>query len=213
MHGNKCLTIFVSMKKERIFKTTCSKCEGALEEDRISKHAYCKPCKAEYSRKNRKKHSEMDIIEKEKALVRATLKMFIKRKGIVKPPCEICGEEKVEAHHHDYSKPNEVNWLCRKHHKKHHKDGLVLGPPTAYEFKSGIKKSCSKCGEALVEKRIGKYRYCNKCQADYMKLKRYKENKWQYCPDCKEKLEVDRVGLGRCKSCQNKHRRTLINKN
>ena len=41
------------------------------------------------------------------------------RKGIlVKQPCEVCGEVKVEAHHEDYSKPLEVNWLCEKHHKR-----------------------------------------------------------------------------------------------
>lgn len=40
---------------------------------------------------------------------------------LIKQPCEICGEAKVEAHHPDYSKPLEVNWLCRKCHAEHHK--------------------------------------------------------------------------------------------
>lgn len=35
-------------------------------------------------------------------------------------PCEICGKEKAEAHHDDYSKPLEVRWLCRSHHGQHH---------------------------------------------------------------------------------------------
>lgn len=32
-------------------------------------------------------------------------------------PCEVCGVEKVQAHHTDYSKPLEVRWLCQKHHR------------------------------------------------------------------------------------------------
>ena len=35
---------------------------------------------------------------------------------IVRKPCEVCGAEKVEAHHEDYSKPLEVVWLCKPHH-------------------------------------------------------------------------------------------------
>lgn len=42
-----------------------------------------------------------------------------KRKGVVKKkPCEVCGDTNSEAHHPDYSKPLEVVWLCRPHHRK-----------------------------------------------------------------------------------------------
>ena len=34
--------------------------------------------------------------------------------------CEVCGAEKVHAHHDDYSKPLEVRWLCPKHHAANH---------------------------------------------------------------------------------------------
>jgi hypothetical protein len=40
---------------------------------------------------------------------------------LVKKACEVCGAEKSEAHHEDYDKPLEVNWLCDRHHKDLHK--------------------------------------------------------------------------------------------
>jgi len=35
-------------------------------------------------------------------------------------PCQACGDPKSEAHHHDYSKPLDVVWLCDFHHKQEH---------------------------------------------------------------------------------------------
>lgn len=43
------------------------------------------------------------------------------RKGtVVKLPCLVCGDEKSEAHHPDYSSPLDVVWLCPAHHKQAH---------------------------------------------------------------------------------------------
>ena len=39
---------------------------------------------------------------------------------IKKKPCQNCGDPKVFAHHHDYSKPLEVEWLCRQCHRAEH---------------------------------------------------------------------------------------------
>lgn len=39
---------------------------------------------------------------------------------LVSQPCEVCGQQKVDAHHDDYSKPLTVRWLCRLHHRAHH---------------------------------------------------------------------------------------------
>jgi len=38
-----------------------------------------------------------------------------------KKPCEVCGDPKSEAHHDCYDRPLDVTWLCRDHHKAHHK--------------------------------------------------------------------------------------------
>ncbi|EYD75853.1 hypothetical protein Rumeso_02635 [Rubellimicrobium mesophilum DSM 19309] len=44
-----------------------------------------------------------------------------RRRGLIQPqPCSVCGEAKAEAHHDDYSRPLDVTWLCRRHHKQLH---------------------------------------------------------------------------------------------
>jgi len=46
----------------------------------------------------------------------------IKSGKLVKMPCEVCGENKVHAHHDDYAKPLDVRWLCPPHHFQWHKE-------------------------------------------------------------------------------------------
>lgn len=43
------------------------------------------------------------------------------RKGLlVRLACESCGDPKTHAHHEDYSKPLDVQWLCRDCHETAH---------------------------------------------------------------------------------------------
>lgn len=59
-----------------------------------------------------------DVAFKNKA--RCAVTRAIKNGALVRKPCEICGELKVEAHHDDYTKRLDVRWLCVKHHTEHH---------------------------------------------------------------------------------------------
>ena len=52
----------------------------------------------------------------------------VKRGKMTKLPCEVCGAEKVEAHHPDYNKPLDVMWLCRKHHADWHRANETIQP-------------------------------------------------------------------------------------
>jgi hypothetical protein len=57
--------------------------------------------------------------EKERA--RWTVKNALRYGLLAKQPCEVCGVEKVDAHHEDYSRPLDVRWLCRRHHAAEHR--------------------------------------------------------------------------------------------
>lgn len=58
----------------------------------------------------------------EKISARKKVHYAIKKGKLKRDICEIegCNEIKTFAHHEDYSKPLDVNWLCRKHHRAEH---------------------------------------------------------------------------------------------
>lgn len=56
----------------------------------------------------------------EKAITRYLTSNAIRDGRLIRLPCEVCGADKVQAHHEDYTKPFEVRWLCFKHHREHH---------------------------------------------------------------------------------------------
>lgn len=60
---------------------------------------------------------------------RSYLHVYVRRGKVKKGPCEVCGSKAVEAHHDDYDKPLEVRWLCKKHHRAHHKAEVMAGMP------------------------------------------------------------------------------------
>lgn len=64
-----------------------------------------------------KAHRETDRV---KANARAAVYGAIKRGALVRQPCRVCGA-KAQAHHDDYSKPLEVDWLCPRHHGAEHR--------------------------------------------------------------------------------------------
>lgn len=56
----------------------------------------------------------------ERIKARGKLSNAIRRGKIQKQPCQVCGNLRVEAHHHDYSKPLDVVWLCGLDHRRQH---------------------------------------------------------------------------------------------
>lgn len=52
----------------------------------------------------------------------------IRRGTLVRAPCAECGHPRSDAHHADYSRPLDVEWLCRRHHVARHRKPIVKGP-------------------------------------------------------------------------------------
>lgn len=52
---------------------------------------------------------------------------------LIRQPCEVCGAERAQAHHDDYSKPLDVRWLCTTHHAEWHKHNVPLCPEQGQE--------------------------------------------------------------------------------
>ena len=52
----------------------------------------------------------------EKYKARQLVREEIRKGNIKRGACSMCGKEKAEAHHPDYSKPLDIMWLCRFHH-------------------------------------------------------------------------------------------------
>lgn len=46
--------------------------------------------------------------------------------NLQKQPCIVCGIDRVDAHHPDYTKPLSVVWLCRSHHMQSHAASIQL---------------------------------------------------------------------------------------
>lgn len=57
----------------------------------------------------------------EKAKAREALNNAIKRGEIARQPCHKCGTPDAHGHHHDYSKPFDVEWLCHRCHSDEHR--------------------------------------------------------------------------------------------
>lgn len=115
----------------------CTKCgefkpwiEFAVHLTKKDGHTYqCRDCdnkqKREYYQKNKNKWAVKDKLSQirhpQKWKARAMVREAVRKGGLIKTSCEMCGELKVHAHHYDYSLPLNVMWLCTKHHMMLHR--------------------------------------------------------------------------------------------
>lgn len=85
------------------------------------------------------------------------VKYNLKKGAIQKQPCEVCGHtDYVEAHHKDYKKPLEINWLCIQHHNEADaRDETcykITGYSLGYLFKAGSIISLKEAKAQFIQK-------------------------------------------------------------
>lgn len=98
------------------YTVACASCGVAVVGSKRGRRTtHCKTCRDTATKTaHRKRHPLRDK-------ARSSVQGRIKRGTLTRRPCEVCGEQKTEAHHEDYAKPLEIRWLCRKHHLAVHK--------------------------------------------------------------------------------------------
>jgi hypothetical protein len=57
----------------------------------------------------------MVVTELDKAWVRATTAKLLRISKLKRRPCEVCGAPKARYQHTDYSDPEHLRWLCKRH--------------------------------------------------------------------------------------------------
>jgi hypothetical protein len=57
----------------------------------------------------------MIISELDKAWCRAAIAKLVRQGKLKRQPCEICGARETLVHHIDYSDPERIRWLCKRH--------------------------------------------------------------------------------------------------
>lgn len=132
----------------------CSTCNAALPLDAFyARRSSCKECtkaavRANYRRnrdrfvaydKRRERTAERKAAKSaaarryrernpEKRAARVMVSNAIRDGRLLRQPCRLCGSTTVHAHHHDYSKPLDVEWLCKDCHWRQH--GAVTAEAT-----------------------------------------------------------------------------------
>ena len=119
-------------------KTRCKACISAYQKAYRDKQNANKPSdwkkktvdKAAYQKAWNKAHPgyatqkkrEWWQANKDRLKVKWVVKDALLSGRLVKQPCFVCGDLKVEAHHADYSAPLAVSWLCKQHHIELHRE-------------------------------------------------------------------------------------------
>lgn len=71
--------------------------------------------RAYYTRK------KSDPVHRLKRVARRKVATEIEAGRLERQPCSECAAAKADAHHHDYTRPLDIAWLCRRCHARGHR--------------------------------------------------------------------------------------------
>ena len=126
--------------KEKVLKLkyTCIVCKKECFGFLVDVRRFCsKSCSAKYNKNNlHSKFIKSYESEETKRKARSFINNAIQAKKIIRPKiCSACGcHGKIEAHHPDDIKLNEVVWLCQYCHMKLHYGHDIKGKLVVYDL-------------------------------------------------------------------------------
>lgn len=105
----------------------CKECTKADVKARYAlaiadRHAYDVRRNATPERRSQQRESNKrrKLAQPEKYAAHIAVNNAVRDGRLVRQPCEVCGDLRVEGHHEDYSKALDVRWLCFTHHREAH---------------------------------------------------------------------------------------------
>lgn len=100
-------------------RNECHTCYGRKrKENSARRRSYLKKYRKENSEYFNEKYKEWVLNNRDQYKANQKLNYFVRTRNPEKPPCFICDNPNVEAHHVDYNKPLLVCWLCRNCHRR-----------------------------------------------------------------------------------------------
>lgn len=182
----------------------CCRCHRLKSTDRFyndysrrdGKSKSCKICDRKRTSLYRALHGTKERGPKDKS--RQVMRNAIRRGRVIRPKvCQECGKRRsIHAHHEDYKKPLNVEWLCSSCHGKKHR-GRIIQP-------SGKKSRCRRC-KAEFWKRNHLQLFCStNCRNCYNQKKyRLARRKKVPCSVCGKSIltgKIRRYCSRKCKS-------------
>ena len=87
-----------------------------------SRHRAQKAWREKNRAKTRQNMVRWNLRNKDKKAAHNAVKIAVRNGVLMRGDCSICGStENIHAHHEDYTKPLEVDWFCKHHHREYHK--------------------------------------------------------------------------------------------
>jgi uncharacterized Zn finger protein (UPF0148 family) len=108
---------------------TCERCKSPIVGRRSHARYCCEQCQSNaLKRRSYRRNRDAVLAERSEEYKSDPVRRFMLRvqklalKHVPAQPCSQCGAAKAERHHHDYSKPLDVVFLCRRCHTIWHRE-------------------------------------------------------------------------------------------